>query len=163
MLLFLDTEFTDLLDPILISLGLVTEGGEELYLEVPFSIEKCSSFVKEAVLPHLCNVPNAACTVFEVRSRVLTWVETLRKPQEDVLICTDYQGDIDLLVNALDYRVPGWMSGLLIGHDLDERLQNQFFEENRLPRHHALYDARANRYAYRPQADMPVREYTNAE
>ncbi len=148
MLIFLDTEFTDLLDPVLISLGMVAEGGQELYLEVPFPVEKCTAFVREAVLPHLGREPNAACTVFEVRSRVLTWIETIRQPQEEVVVCADYQGDVDLLHDALDYRLPGWMSDRLIGQDFDVGLQDHFFEEHRLPRHHALYDALANRYAF---------------
>ncbi len=156
MLIFLDTEFTDLLDPVLISLGMVAEDGQELYLEVPFPVEKCTAFVREAVLPHLGREPNAVCTIFEVRSRVLTWIETIRQPQEGVVICADYHGDIDLLHNALEYRIPGWMSDRLVGHDLDERLQGQFFEVHRLPRHHALYDARANRHSCRRRPDIPV-------
>jgi len=156
MLIFLDTEFTDLLDPVLISLGMVAEDGQELYLEVPFPVEKCTAFVREAVLPHLGGEPNTSCTVFEVRCHVLTWIETIRQAQEEVLVCVDNQIDIDLLYNALEYRVPGWMACCLIGHDVDQSLINRFFAESGLPRHHALHDARANRYAYRPRATSPI-------
>ncbi len=156
MLIFLDTEFTDLLDPVLISLGMVAEDGQELYLEVPFPVEKCTAFVREAVLPYLGREPSAACTVFELRSRVLTWIETIRRPQEEVVICVDNQIDIDLLYNALDYRLPGWMACCLIGHDVDKERIKRFFADNGLPRHHALHDARANRYAYRPRTTSPI-------
>ncbi|MDR6397475.1 hypothetical protein [Herbaspirillum seropedicae] len=46
---FIDTEFTDFLDPQLISIGLITESGEEFYAELPYDIKACSAFVKEAV------------------------------------------------------------------------------------------------------------------
>lgn len=41
---FIDTEFTDLLDPQLISIGLVAESGEEFYAELPYEVRACSVF-----------------------------------------------------------------------------------------------------------------------
>lgn len=37
---FIDTEFTDFLDPQLISIGLVAESGEEFYAELPYDIKR---------------------------------------------------------------------------------------------------------------------------
>lgn len=54
-LIFLDTEFTGL-NPYkgeIISIGMVKENGEELYLELEFDIEYCDGWVKENILPTL--------------------------------------------------------------------------------------------------------------
>lgn len=54
MLVFLDTEFTDLDSPRLISIGLVAQDGQQFYGELTdWKLQECSSFVIEAVLPHL--------------------------------------------------------------------------------------------------------------
>jgi len=49
MLIFLDTEFTAFFDPMLISIGMAADSGEEFYAEVPFTDAACSAFVREAV------------------------------------------------------------------------------------------------------------------
>ena len=154
MLLFIDTEFTDLLNPVLISVGIVAQGGAEFYGEIPVVEDECTAFVRKTVLPLLGKEPNAACTKFELRSRILTWMETIRPTEQEIVICADNQIDIDLLCDALDFRPPGWMAFRLIGQDVDQSLVNRFFAEEELPRHHALYDARANRYAYRSGCDQ---------
>jgi hypothetical protein len=51
--IFIDTRFTNLMAPMLISLGMVSDRGEELYIEVPIPNEKCTTFVLETVLPLL--------------------------------------------------------------------------------------------------------------
>ncbi|OIQ92637.1 3'-5' exoribonuclease [mine drainage metagenome] len=56
MLTFFDTEFSALrMDPRLISVGLISEDERELYAEPDdtYQIKGCSTFVQEAVLPHL--------------------------------------------------------------------------------------------------------------
>lgn len=51
---FFDTEFTDLLHPVLISIGFVAENGRRLYIELRgWTPQECSPFVNEAVLPLL--------------------------------------------------------------------------------------------------------------
>lgn len=59
MLVFIDTEFTDFVNPQLISIGMVADSGEEFYAEVPFSDDRCSEFVRETVIPLLNQYPNA--------------------------------------------------------------------------------------------------------
>ena len=55
-LIFFDTEFTGLIiDPRLISIGLVSEDGREFYAELSDTYQgsQCDQFVQEAVLPRL--------------------------------------------------------------------------------------------------------------
>lgn len=53
MLIYLNTEFTDLSEPYLISVGMVT-AGRRLYLELSgVGVMPCSPFVRESVLPLL--------------------------------------------------------------------------------------------------------------
>jgi hypothetical protein len=143
---FLDTEFTDFVDPHLISIGMAAESGEEFYAEVPYSEAGCSAFVREVVLPLLGRLPDAACSPDDLGTKIVAWLETI---DEEVEICVDYQTDWDLFVHALDYRVPPWCRQRMVAPDINESLCHEFHEKNKLPEHHALYDALANRYAFR--------------
>ena len=68
MITFLDTEFTDLLAPQLLSIGLVTLGGREHYAELDLAtaagqarVKACSEFVRYGgVLDLWGQVPGAA-------------------------------------------------------------------------------------------------------
>ena len=51
MRLFLDTEFTDLRVPELLSLGIVSESAGEFYVELPFNRAVCSPFVVAYAAP----------------------------------------------------------------------------------------------------------------
>lgn len=146
---FIDTEFTDFLDPYLISLGLVAETGEEFYAEVPYEDRHCSPFVREAVLPLLQNTPDVCLTIDELFIQMSNWLRLVRPSNEDILICYDYQLDWDLFVDVLDGQVPAWCRPLLVGREINELLRYEYHKKNNLPQHHALNDARANRYAYR--------------
>ena len=54
MLIFLDTGYTDLLNCDLMSIGMVSEDGYELYLErSDYERQWCNSFVQATVLPQL--------------------------------------------------------------------------------------------------------------
>jgi hypothetical protein len=148
---FIDTEFTDLINTGLISLGMVSETEEEFYAEVPYREAECSDFVRMAVLPLLGEIPNAVCAFDELGGRILGWLETIRRDAEVVEVCFDYQTDWDLFVDALDYRAPEWCQPRLIRSNLDQQRLYEFQKESALPKHHALYDARANRYAFRDE------------
>jgi hypothetical protein len=147
--IFIDTEFTDFIDPHLISIGMAAEYGEEFYAEVPYPREVCSAFVRETVLPLLGHMPYAACPIDDLRIRIITWIEIVRRSGEDVEICFDFQTDWDLFVSALDNRVPSWCRSRCIDPDINELLRHEFHKKSKLPEHHALYDALANRYAFR--------------
>lgn len=151
LLVFLDCEFTDFIDCHLISLGMVTERGEECYIEVPYPIQACSAFVREVVIPLLGKDANAVCELDQIRVRILNWIEIVRRnKEEDVCICFDYQTDFDLFMEALDGDCPTYIRPRLINHHINELLLYNFWRDNpNLYQHHALHDARANTYAFR--------------
>lgn len=153
---FIDTEFTDFLDPDLISLGMAAATGEEFYGEVPFADHKCSQFVREGVLGLLRQIPHAFYNShYELARAVIQWLELVRHKDQLVEICVDAQIDWDLFSHALDYRVPPWVRLLHVGaSNINELLRYEYHKKNGLPEHHALYDACANRYAYRER--IPV-------
>lgn len=147
--IFLDTEFTDFFDPQLISIGMVADTGEEFYAEVPYRDDACSAFVHEAVIPLLGRIEKANCSIEDLPHRILVWLETVRRNDECVEICIDYQTDWDLFCDVLDYRVPTWCKKRLVATNINELLRYEFHKMTGLEEHHALYDARANQYGFR--------------
>jgi hypothetical protein len=152
--IFIDTEFTDFVHPRLISLGMAAESGEEFYAEVPYPDKECSEFVREAVIPLLGGIPDSTCSIDELRIKIISWLDIVRNRGEEVEICLDYQTDWDLFVNALDYHVPPWCRMRMVARNINELLCYEFHKKNLLPEHHALYDAMANRYAFRERIDI---------
>lgn len=155
--IFVDTEFTDLVDPVLISLGMVSDRGEELYIEVPYPKEKCSAFVRETVLPLLGREPHAAIALDDAYLHIHKWLEIVRRGNEDIFLCTDYHVDWELFCKLMDNRPPAWVHHKPVAQDINELLLYSFHKRTGLPEHHALYDARANQYAYRQQPSLPAR------
>lgn len=149
MNVFLDTEFTDFFNPSLISFGLASEYGEDFYAEVPYPDHACSAFVREAVVPLLRQIPHSYYSRPNLHLEIIKWLEIVRRDKEDVYICVDYQTDWDLFCDALDYRVPPWCHYKLVSEEIVELMLYDFFKNSKLPEHHALYDAQANRHAYR--------------
>jgi hypothetical protein len=150
MKIFLDTEYTDFFDPHLVSLGMAAETGEEFYAEVPYPEKACSAFVREVVIPLLGGYLGATCALDELRTRIWTWLELVRRSHDEVMeICVDDQTDWDLFADAMDNRVPPWCQCRLVGYNINELLRFDFHQRYKLPEHHALYDAMANRYAFR--------------
>ena len=149
MLVFMDTEFTDFLDPRLISIGMVADSGEEFYAEVPFPDAACSAFVRAAVLPLLNQYPHAYCPVVDLGMRITEWLQIVKGSNKGIEICIDYQTDWDLFADALDNRVPPWCKPRHVGRNINELLRYAYHRKNGLPEHHALFDAQANRYAFR--------------
>lgn len=160
---FIDTEFTDFIDTHLISIGMAAESGEEFYAEVPYPDNACSAFVREAVIPLLGRLPNADCPAQELRTRIVTWLQIIKRRDEEVEICFDYQTDWDLFLEALDYRMPPWCRQRLVASNINELLRYEFHQKHKLPEHHALYDALANRYAFRERPDVPFNIGTGDE
>lgn len=149
MNVFIDTEFTNFLDPQLISLGMASEYGEDFYGEIAYPDHACSPFVREVVLPLLRKIPHSYFTIDNLHLEIIKWLEIVRRNKEDVFICVDYQTDWDLFCKALDYRVPSWCHYKLVDREIVELMLYDFFKHSGLPEHHALYDAQANRHAYR--------------
>lgn len=151
--IFIDTEFTDFLDLHLISIGLVSDTGEEFYAEVPFPDASCSAFVREAVIPLLGKMPGAAMSKDSLCEQLLAWLFVVRPENTDIEICYDYQTDWDLFIDALDYQVPVWCRPRLVASVINEVLKYEFYKKQGLPQHHALYDARANLTAFQERDD----------
>lgn len=147
--IFIDTEFTDFLDLHLISIGLVSSGGKEFYAEIPFPDASCSAFVREAVIPLLGRIPDARMSKDSLCQKLLAWLSAVRPDNADIDLCYDYQTDWDLFIDAIDYQVPAWCCPRLVAHKINEALRVEFHKKHSLPQHHALYDARANQFAFR--------------
>ena len=146
---FVDTEFTNFVDTDLISIGMAAESGEEFYAEVPYPAANCSPFVRESVLPLLGHLPHTFCAIEDLYVKITTWLTIIRPDPEEIEICFDFQTDWDLFVLALDNRVPSWCQPRMVSRNINELLRYKFHKDSNLPEHHALYDAQANRYAFR--------------
>jgi hypothetical protein len=145
---FIDTEFTDFVNPQLISLGMAASTGEEFYAEVPYVFDDCSDFVLDIVIPLLGRYPDSICSTSELPIRLSAWLNEIKIGHDSVEICCDSQTDWNLFIKASGYQVPRWCTQRMIGSNINELVYQMFYKERNLPEHHALYDARANRSAY---------------
>jgi len=170
-IVFLDTEFTDLIHPELLSLGLVTLDGREHYVELDLSTEvrqarkrASSDFVRyDGVLDLWGLVPGAACDYPEMGRRTAEWLLGLAAQSgTPVQVAFDYSADFELMERAIRDSSPGlWERvravvtpvdvGALTGSPEGEIAAEACLHELRrrgLARHHALADANALRAAY---------------
>jgi 3' exoribonuclease, RNase T-like len=155
-LIFLDTEFTDFNDPDLISIGAVAEDGREFYAEsTEYRQEACSDFVRQVVIPLLGEPKNRVVgNYFEIAKQLNEW---LKFYTDEIVIAIDYLGDWQLLVKLLsllpEEELVQNVKGLNIYGDLDTMALEYYWAEVDAfghKEHHALYDARGNKYAYKP-------------
>lgn len=151
MKIFLDTEYTDFgVNRQLISMGMVADSGEEFYMELPFDIALCNEFVIDNVLPLLGK--EALTEPYEegnLRNTILKWFAIVKRKNEIIEVCTDSQSDWDLLIQVLEYNVPKDIIHINIEEKLVYNRMFEFWEETKLPEHHALYDAKANKHGFR--------------
>lgn len=159
MLIFLDTEFTNFPESEcdLISIGLVDENGREFYAEsTQYRREACSGFVIEVVLPLLGQYPNRIVdNYWGIAKKLNEWLQFY--DDEVVTICCDYHTDWALMANMLlllpEEELFTNIQAMNIFGDLDKQaLEYYWLEVDALghKQHHALYDARGNKYAYKP-------------
>ncbi len=97
MIVFLDTEFTDLIEPQLLSVGIVT-GKSEFYVEVTDGdrIHAASRFASTVVLSQFGRVADAACPYAEIGVRVSTFfAHLLTSLALNETIEVAYESDID--------------------------------------------------------------------
>lgn len=148
MRIFIDTEFSDFVNPELISIGLVTDCGEdEFYAELPVNLSRCNDFVLAIVLPQLCHLPGVLYDRSQLRIRLIEWLNKFEK-EAPVVISYDYEGDWILFCDLVSNDIPEWISGENIYQNIDAVALQRFFIERKVKDHHALNDAKANRYAY---------------
>lgn len=92
---YIDAEFPDWDHVTPISVGLVAEDGDSLYVEFSdgWSLTDCSEFVCENILPLLGDVSSRLTTEDAVRS-IYRWI--ISKTQRPVFVC-DSHYDVDIL------------------------------------------------------------------
>ena len=146
MLVFVDTEFTRLDEPYLISAGLVTEDGRELYFELAgISPAVCAPFVQETVLPLL------AGPVLTPGQAAKAVAEFLAPYESVVLFCDAPRHDIELLRPFLPGGVTWSVAVPSFETEADEAAYQETYAqafEKGLRRHHALDDARVTQRAW---------------
>lgn len=183
MKIYLDTEFTDLLgitvDIMLVSAGFVAEDGSEHYFELTNHWEEggCSTFVCEAVLPHL-DLETYGKDPKDAIADLNAWIEGFGEP---VTLCSDAPGyDWGLLHDLFtDYGFPENLVRRPLSVNTQETLRGieEYFESQPYAikdqahwdaremaykpmaiRHHALWDARALAYANGVQPKSALRD-----
>lgn len=156
--IFFDTEFTGLVvDPALISIGLVDEtGARTFYAELTdtWRLVDVGDFVREAVLP-LLQGGEVLMTMAELQTRLRTWIEAFGEP---VQLATDSLSWDWPWIHEIFHEDGTWPSNLdrrpvLVtpSEDLPRKAFNLAVEAcytDGLRRHHALDDARANRQGW---------------
>jgi hypothetical protein len=148
MRVWLDTEFSDLLDPMLISVGLAAEDDTTLYVELAegqcgyWSREICSEFVRDVVIPLL--EPATALPAAECSVRIRAYLEHLVEAGGGELeAIVDYSVDADLVQSLLGEPVPGVRWTVQPLTELGQLYADRELERSR--QHHALDDAIAFR------------------
>lgn len=166
--LFLDTEFTDLTSPLLLSLGMVALDGQEHYVELDLATTEgkrragiASDFVHREVLSMWGRVPDAACSTHDLGRRTGEWLTALYPTSAVIRIAFDYAVDWELMRDALmsagawaqlrDRLKPVDAIGILHSPEGEIAASHCFSELRRrkLFRHHALADAIALKEACR--------------
>jgi hypothetical protein len=175
LIVFLDTEFTDLvIEPRLLSVGLV-EGGMrhgEFYAEVTDRdrIHAASWFALDCVLPQFGKVANAACTYAELGARLALYLDgliALAEPADSIELAFSFHLDWEFVDLAIrDAGIAHWEVTKrrlrpvnvyqIAGFDAGKLAADAYFNTQvtvGLSRHHALFDARALRVAYEAATD----------
>lgn len=149
MILVLDTEFTDISpDMELLSLALVSmDGAHEFYGErTDVPAERCSRFVREAVLPQMTAQAPISGDIDNLRTRLRAFVDGL--PDVARVACDSFY-DIEMLSWALGSPWPEKLdsSHLRLGKYLASPTfsESQHRYHSRCSYHHALNDARGLR------------------
>ncbi len=154
MIVFFDTEFTGLSsDPRLLSIGMVADSGEELYIEFinGWSEGNCSYWVMNNIVPLLGS--GERLTRRDAVERIIDWL-SLFEIQPTLLGETTWD---TILLTALihEYAVsPDRFRVEVIEYSGKEQANSfegekrSYFESHKLSPHHALTDAHAFRAAW---------------
>lgn len=146
-LLFIDTEFTSLSVPELISVALVDEHGREFYAErSDYPEHACTAFVVAEVLPLLGPVRDRK-PMRTIQQELREWLQPYSTGQA-VIGCDDHR-DWTLFCELMSDDAPPWARVAWIASHLDGAVLAEYFAREGVRRHHALDDARGNRLAFR--------------
>jgi len=147
MKLFLDCEFTQLnKDTKLISLALVSEFGDEYYVELTdtYSVEDCSDFVIQNVLPQL-DLSRHGQSLSKAQASLLTFLSNLEGLLEICSDAPDWDWDFFCQLAYVNHRWPANVANRATNLiQLFRHLNADHLSEVELPElpHHALLDAR---------------------
>lgn len=168
MRVFFDCEFEDLgIDAGLISIGLVTEHGAELYAELTdtWHPERCSDFVRKHVLPLLDGRVGQRMSRKALASQLFGWLRTVQGEESSVdlvadsnrdwvmlhAVFADFNGSLgDTVIELRPEQVTVRLCFRLVSDTSamsSIRRQNLMARNFRGRRHHALADALALRAA----------------
>lgn len=155
MNVFFDTEFTGLTsDPHLISIGLVADNGNHLYIELTngWAEAQCSSWVRNHVLPQLGTGEKLGRR--DAANRILIWLSSfetettlLGETDWDTILISQLLGEskkaasVGCRINQLAYRDTSQARSF-------ENAKRDFLETIQASPHHALNDAWAFRAAW---------------
>lgn len=153
MLIFFDTEFTDLgIDPRLVSIGLVAEDGERTFyaeLSDTYQLSDVGEFARLAVLP-LLERGEALMTMPELALRLGNWLESFGEP---VQLATDSLAWDWPWIQEIFYDAWTWPENLdkrpiILLQETEFCLAVERAFASGLRRHHSLDDAKANRMGW---------------
>ncbi|ODV41393.1 hypothetical protein AWV79_37135 [Cupriavidus sp. UYMMa02A] len=145
---FIDTEFSDFKASQLISVAIVGEDGREFYGESSdFELPLCNGFVREVVLPQLGQFPSRSMPFTQLRDELRVWLLNVPLRPKPVL-CYDSNCDYEMVTDLLGGPLPrGWRhENVFLKIDAERFAQHVAVHGGE---HHALYDARANAFAFR--------------
>ena len=152
MRLFVDTEFTDLLECDLLSIGIVSEDGHEFYAESSDTDwTKSGDFARVAVLPKLRAPEANIFSETELSQRLRAWLASLAHG-EQIVVSVDHPIDWEFFVYlARDpdtLEMPPHIKGQSIRGCVDPRDIEVYWGKHGRHAHHALHDARAIKSAF---------------
>lgn len=151
--IFFDTEFTDLIvDPQLISIGLIDETGERTFyaeLSDTYRPADVGDFTREAVLPQL-EGGAAHLTMAELSVRLGDWIKDFGEP---VRLATDSLSWDWPWIQEIFEDLATWPPNLdgkplILNQETEFNLAIERAFADGLRRHHALDDAKANRLGW---------------
>lgn len=158
--IFIDTEFTNFHNKGLISIGLIEmETKEKFYMEcIDYKKDEISDFVKDNIIPILTGEGD---TTKEVINKMLTWLNQWGE------YCFIGDSEIDYQIIIRETKLHKNCKGFIyIEHYIEEILNiknedmktiilerfseyyDEYFYINNKKAHHALEDAKANRWAF---------------
>lgn len=152
MVIFLDTEFTNLADREPISIGMVSEDGRHVfYREVAnFELDTCSPFARSNVVPLMGRLKDVTVQTAMLPVDVRNWINTL--PRSLTISC-DSEWDWEVFVKLAGYPLPKNVSRRfvlrpLIDTTVFREAVCRFHAQPNHPWHHALHDAHAHRIGW---------------